>query len=318
MKSAAEFFKYSAATLLGLGLITSPAHATVLVSPTADANTLADTILGSGITITKTTYNGASNASGTFSGGSSAGISINNGIILTSGSAANAVGPNKLDNTSTNNGTPGDTQLDPLTNGNSTNDAASLVIDFTTTGGDLFFNYVFASEEYNEFVNSQYNDVFGFFLDGENIALIPGTTTPVAINNVNGGDPFGTNATNSTLYNNNSLSDPGPASFDIEYNGFTKVFQAKKLALSPGTHKIKLAIADAGDSTLDSAVFIQGGSFADTPVPPTPGEPVPPTTEVPFEFSPGLGLLALGAWGAKAQLTSLLRKRKSSRSGFSV
>ncbi len=150
------------------------------------------------------------------------------------------------------------------------------------------------------------SEVFGFFLDGNNIALIPGTTTPVSINNVNGGNPFGTNATNPGFYNNNDPNDPGSPSFDIEYDGFTKVFQAQALNLKPGTHTIKLAIADTGDSSLDSAVFIQGGSFSDEPA-----------TPIPFEFSPTLGLLALGIWGAIAQLKSLVQKCKSAESAFS-
>ncbi|OOP55722.1 MAG: hypothetical protein AYP45_13160 [Candidatus Brocadia carolinensis] len=49
----------------------------------------------------------------------------------------------------------------------------------------MAFQYVFASEEYNEFVGAGFNDVFGFFVDGVNIALIPSTTMPVAIDNVN-------------------------------------------------------------------------------------------------------------------------------------
>ena len=304
-----QFFKQSAVTLLGLGLITGPAQATVIVGTTADANVLANTIAASnsGITITGSTYSGAPVASGTFAGGSSAGISINTGIVLTSGAAASAVGPNNSDGETGINSTPGDPQLSALIGNVVTNDAASLTINFTTTGGNLYFNYVFASEEYNEFVStgtSGFNDVFGFFLDGANIALIPGSNTPVSINNVNGGNPFGTNPVNSQFYNNNDPSDSGPPSSNIEYDGFTDVFQAQALNLTPGAHTLKLAIADTNDGSLDSAVFIQGGSFGDTPVAPpvaSPVAPVPPT-DIPFEFSPGLGLLLLGVWGTMAQL----------------
>ena len=303
MKLTAQLLKHSATTLVGLGLVTAPAHAAVLVSPTNDATTLSNNILGSGINISKVTYSGAASASGTFSGGSSAGIGINTGIIMTTGDA-NTAGNGTNDS-------PGDADLSNLISGATTNDAASLSIDFTTQGGDLFFNYVFASEEYNEYVNSQYNDVFGFFLDGKNIALLPGTTTPVAINTVNGGNPIGTSATNPSLYNNNN-----PANFDTGYDGFTKVLTAQALNLTPGTHSIKLAIADTGDTLLDSAVFIQGNSFADTPVAPTPGGAVP-ATEVPFDFSPGLGILIIGVWGAIAQLKSKVQKWKSCVSAFS-
>jgi hypothetical protein len=214
---------------------------------------------------------------------------------MTSGQASSAVGPNDSDSTTTANGFAGDTNLDTLIPGFSTFDATVLEFDFETAGGDLFFNYVFASEEYNEYVNTSFNDVFGFFLDGVNIALIPGTTTPVSIDNVNGGNPLGTSASNPAFYINNDLSDGGPF-YDIEYDGFTTKFTAQALGLGAGTHKIKLAIADAGDRILDSAVFIQAGSFSDTPDDP---KKTPEPTSL-------LGLLTIGAFGTK----SLLKGRK--------
>ncbi len=62
-----------------------------------------------------------------------------------------------------------------------------LTIHFTPTGNQVRFSYVFASEEYNEYVGSEYNDLFAFFVGGTNYAVLPGTSTPVAINNVNCG-----------------------------------------------------------------------------------------------------------------------------------
>lgn len=241
------------------------------VTPSADGNLLSSTILGSGITISNISYTGASGASGTFTGGAASGIGIESGILLTSGDAAGAVGPNEVDDYTGSNGLAGDSDLDALIPGYSTYDATILEFDFESAGGDLFFSYVFASEEYNEFTNSTFNDVFGFFLDENNIALIPGTTTPVSINNVNGGNPFGSGASNPDRYNNNDPSDGGPF-FNIQYDGFTDVFLAQALGIGAGTHHIKLAIADAGDSILDSAVFIQAGSFSDKP-PETVPEP---------------------------------------------
>ena len=256
---------------LGLLLVTGQALASLGVTPTATGSALINSILGPGITVVpgSQVYIGAGPASGTFTGGVSAGIGIDTGIILTSGFASLAPGPNNSDAATGANGVPGDASLSGLIPGYSTYDATVLEFDFTTAGGDLFFNYVFASEEYNEYTNSSYNDVFGFFVDDTNIALIPGTSTPVSINNVNGGNPYGTAASNPGLYNNNDPSDGGPF-FDIQYDGFTDVFTAQALGLAPGTHHIKLAIADAGDDVLDSAVFLQGGSFSDEPTPTVP------------------------------------------------
>jgi len=101
----------------------------------------------------------------------------------------------------------------------STNDAAVLEFDFVPTQSTISFQYVFASEEYNEYVD-QYNDVFGFFVNSQNIALIPGSSDPVTINNVNNGD-------NPQYYRDNDYGDfsqntPYPTQFD----GFTSVLQA--------------------------------------------------------------------------------------------
>jgi hypothetical protein len=255
----------SLTVLICLGFLgAANAMAALGVTTTTNGSVLANTILGPGIVLVGSpTYVGASTQAGTFTGGLSAGIGIDQGIILTSGNANDAPGPNNSDSQTTGTGTGGDPQLSAIV-GNSTFDKNILEFDFTTTGGDVFFNYVFASEEYNEYTNTSVNDVFAFFLDGVNIALIPGTSTPVSINTVNGGNPLGVNASNPQFFNNNDLNDGGPF-FNLEYDGFTDVFTAQKLNLSAGTHHIKLAISDTGDSAYDSAVFIQANSFSDTP-----------------------------------------------------
>jgi len=227
------------------------------VSTTNSATTLVNNILGAGVTLVGTpTYNGASGAAATFTGGGNVGIA--SGILLTTGAATIAQGPNNSGSAGYGNGVSGLSSLNALIPGYTTYDATSLSFDFTTAGGNLYFNYVFGSEEYNEYVGSNYNDVFAFFLDGVNIALIPGTTTPVSINNVNAG-------ANSGYYRNNS---PGP--YDTQYDGLTTVLTATALGLGAGTHHIDLAIADAGDYIYDSGVFIQAGSFSDTSTPTVP------------------------------------------------
>ena len=272
------------------------------VTPTDNGTILANTILGSGVTIVgPVTYNGLPVQSGTFSGGLASGLGIESGIIMTSGEAALAVGPN-TGGANVGLGAPGDATLTGII-GSATNDAAVLEFDFTTTQNNLFFNYVFASTEYNGFVNSPFNDVFAFLLDGVNIALVPGTTQPVAINTVNGGNPFGTNATHPEFYKNNDPNDPGPSTFDLNYNGFTSVFTAQALGLTAGTHHIKLAIADTADTILDSAVFIQAQTFSDVPVPPVP--PVPGAIPEPSTWLLlGSGFAALAALRRKASRNS--------------
>jgi hypothetical protein len=295
MNSLTKFLSHTAFTLVGLGIATVPAQA-LTINTTDDPNALVNQIVGGGITFSNATYNGAPLASGIFTNGLSSGIGIGNGIIMTSGDANLAVGPNNAGGAGRNNGFPGDADLNSLIPG-STFDASVLEFDFISDTGDVFFNYVFASEEYPEYVNSNFNDVFAFFLNGENIALIPGTNTPVSINNVNGGNPIGTNATNPQFFIDNSTG-----AFNIEYDGFTTIFTAQATGLVPGsTNTIKLAIADVADASLDSAVFIQGGTFS-AALPPvlSPVASVPEPTTI-------LGLLAFGAFGAA---TGLKRKQQ--------
>ncbi len=125
-------------------------------------------------------------------------LDINEGIILTSGTIENAIGPNNVSNRSFQQYRPGSALLDVVT-GRTTHDACRFEFDVIPGGDSLTFDFVFASEEYNEWVGSQYNDVFGFFISGpgitgdagigsdHNIALIPNSTQAVTINNVNNG-----------------------------------------------------------------------------------------------------------------------------------
>ncbi|MCC7146893.1 MAG: choice-of-anchor L domain-containing protein [Phycisphaeraceae bacterium] len=259
------------------------------------ATDLANAIVGSGVTVSNVSYTGAAGASGIFTGGAAAGITIDKGIILASGSVLNAIGPNNQGGATTDFGAAGDGDLNALVS-YETHDAVVLEFDFTTSTQNLYFNYVFASEEYNEYSNTVFNDVFAFFLDGQNIALIPGTTTPVAINTINIGNIGGSGSP--TPQNPEYFVDNSAAVEDIQYDGFTVPLTAKFLGLSEGTHHIKLAIADASDFVLDSAVFIQGGTFS--------GDETPITVPLPPAVLQGLmGALPLaGAFLARRKLFS--------------
>ncbi len=236
------------------------------------AQQLAQSLVGSGVVVSNVSFTGDFAAAGSFTGGLSDGLGINNGVILASGNISLAAQkPNEDGQTESMSTYPdGDDDLDALIPGYTTYDASILEFDFVPNSSTLSFQYIFASEEYNYYVNSTYNDVFGFFVNGQNIALIPGTSTPVSINNVNRGKsgvdaPSSSN--NGTYFRANETSDSygnwqnaGP--YSIQYDGFTSVLQATATGLTPGqTAHIKLAIADAGDHSLDSAVFLAGGSF---------------------------------------------------------
>ncbi|MBN2728134.1 MAG: choice-of-anchor L domain-containing protein, partial [Bacteroidales bacterium] len=156
--------------------------------------------------------------------------------------------------------------------GNTTYDAAVLEFDFIPSSDTVRFFYVFGSEEYPEYVCSEFNDVFAFFLSGpnpsggsytnENIAKIPGTNIAVAINSINPGvaGAFGlgvcTSLAYSSLYSNNT------GGTTIQYDGFTTVLEASALVTACETYHIKIAIADVMDGAFDSGVFLQAKSFS--------------------------------------------------------
>jgi Bacterial Ig-like domain (group 2)/Abnormal spindle-like microcephaly-assoc'd, ASPM-SPD-2-Hydin len=238
-----------------------------LRDPALTANDLAQALVGPGVTISNVSYTGAPIAAGTFKGGSSI-IGFDSGIILSNGAVSNVIGPNCSSGITWVNNTPGDQDLTAII-GQTTNDAAVLEFDFNPSSPTIRFQYVFASDEYQEFV-FDFNDVFAFFVNGTNIALIPQTNTIVSINNVNNGstDPanVGIPPVNPSFFVNNDFQFPTVAPFNTEMDGLTVVLTATA-KVNPGvTNHIKLAVADALDFVLDSNVFIKGGSLSSTVV----------------------------------------------------
>lgn len=211
---------------------------------------------------------------GYFENGSSS-IGLNKGIILSTGPIQFAEGPNDVTDASGNfEDNSGDIDLNTMAV-DVVRDAVGLSFDFVPLDSFVSFHYVFASEEYCEFVGSNYNDVFGFFISGpgingpfsdnaQNVALIPGTDNAVTINSVN-------HINNSSYYIGNELPDdalecnfayqPSANRPLIEYDGFTKKLTAV-LKLTPcETYHIRLVVADVGDNFYDSAVFLEANSF---------------------------------------------------------
>ncbi len=230
---------------------------------------LAQMLVGPGVTVSNATFTGGAASTGSFSFTNPAVVGFGQGIVLSSGSAADVVGPNLSDWTSTDFCLPGDPALDALS-GFTTHDAAVLDFDFVPTANQVVFQYAFASDEYPEWVNTQYNDVFGFFINGTNYATVrqvagdPNSPfVPVAVNNVNNGNPLDPAfaPARPDLFRANYFNPNGPSALDLELDGITSVltFQAP---VTPGAvNHMKLAIADASDGIYDSAVFIQAGSL---------------------------------------------------------
>ncbi len=255
--------------------------AALSVQSSTNAAAMAAALIGPGVTLVpnSATYVGAGDASGFFFGdtsifGNPAGAS---GVLFTNGSVTNALPPNNIQDASKNNGAPGSIYLDNLLPGGPppprfrTRDASTLTFKITLNHGidGVQWTYAFGSEEYLDFVGQQFNDIFALSLSEDginftNLALIPSTSLPVSINNVN-------DVNNPEYYRDNPVDSNNYAT---QYNGLTTVLTSTATGLTPGKeYTLRFAIADASDANIDSGVFLLGRSIRG-PVSPVPG-PLP-------------------------------------------
>ncbi len=184
------------------------------------------------------------------------------GIIMASGNATIADGPNNQDNAGSGSmGWPGDTDLN-LLSGSNTFNATIIEFDFVPYVDEISFEFLMASEEYgNGSYECIYSDIFAFILthpDGtkSNLAVIPGTNIPVLVTTVHPANST-CDAQNEQYFSQYVPTGAAP----IEYNGFTTSITAKSPVLAGQSYHIKLGVADAGDGQYDTAVFLKGGSF---------------------------------------------------------
>ena len=237
-----------------------------------------DILLGNGIQAFNITYQGGDNQLGYLTGGDDV-FSISSGLILSCDVAENLECPDEF---LTCDGCLGGGFSDPdlldiansvpdLIGGSfsvsSVNDGCVLEFDFIAAGDTVSFDYVFGSDEYETWINTQYNDVFAFFLSGPgitgpydspagfpdgsvNIAGVPNTdpNLPITISSVNSG-------TNPEYYVDNQ------GGTDVCINGYTVPFTASYPVECGETYHIKLAIADGSDTALESIVVLEEGSF---------------------------------------------------------
>lgn len=227
-------------------------------------------IVGSSVVTSNVTYKGAELSKGIFNGFSN--IGMESGIILSSGKAASSQGPNNNSSMSTIMNTSGDNDLQMIA-GNVSGDASVLEFDFIPADSTLSLKLVLGSEEYPEYVNSQFIDEMGVFLSGPsitgpyssppdfpggsiNIALIPSLNLRISMNNINNGTNNNGPCENCSYYVNNNSGEY------IQYDGFTTVIPIGMTSLIPGsTYHLKLAISDIGDKSYDSGLFIEAGSL---------------------------------------------------------
>ena len=157
-----------------------------------------------------------------------------------------------------------DKELQNLTNAK-VNAPAILEFDFTTIDDSIAFNYVFASQEYPDYVGTQYNDAFAFIITDlttdtkENIAKVPNTNTYVSINNIN---QLKNNEYFIPNYQKNDKNQPIYEDCNtIKVGGFTTTLTAKCKVVPCRKYHLKMAVGNVSDYNLQSMVFLEAGSF---------------------------------------------------------
>lgn len=205
-----------------------------------NAVTPSDDVLGSGVTKVTDSVTGGQTQWG-YIGGL---VPNKKAWVLSTGDINSVVGsPSTFASSAL--GQPGSPSLSALS-GRPTYDAVTYTVTLIPTGSTLHIKYAFASEEYPEYVGSQFNDVMAVFVNGTNCATVPGTNTPVSINTVNAN-------TNSQYYIDNAA---GAAGYSTTMDGLTVPLQCNR-AVTPGTPvTVSIAVADSSDSVYDSAVAL--------------------------------------------------------------
>ncbi|MFZ4739729.1 MAG: choice-of-anchor L domain-containing protein [Bacteroidales bacterium] len=238
----------------------------LIINPINNLSLIANYLSGPGVTISNVKFNGSDTTIGNMIGyfelsSPTASFGIDTGIIIANGGVTGAIGPNNSNSLWTPTGciSIGDPQLSSLVPGSFLYDAAVLEFDFIPlTDTVIACKFVFGSEEYPEYVNTAFNDVFGFFITGanpldgmfvnKNLALIPGDTLPISINTVNP-------TMNSQYYINNTGGQT------LQYDGYTTPIMLQQAVIPGQQYHFKVGVADAMDQAYDSGVFIKIKSF---------------------------------------------------------
>lgn len=236
-------------------------------------------LIGSGVTVSNVTFTGLSAQLGGFDG-TGTNIGFAGGVVLSSGDVNSLVGTAD-DDPANEYYSAGDDDLLQVAQSvttnpeagfiDETNDAAILEFDFVPSSTVVSFNFVFGSDEYLTYVNSEFNDAFGFFVSGPgitgpysspagfpngstNLALVPGSgNLPITISTIYPG-------MNAQYYVDNSTGTTNTL------NGFTTPIPVSFNVYCDSLYHFKFAVADCQDAFLNTVVFLEQNSFTSPPV----------------------------------------------------
>jgi gliding motility-associated-like protein len=275
-----------------------PPLPSIVVTPSPTVLNIENLLFGPDVKVSNLVINCPTAAYGTFTGTGS-NLGLNNGLLLTTGSAKYAEGPNNQPDKTQDNTSPGDACLETYSNGggtgcvvggscsqslcNSTSttngvctcmgcnttaqaatsfDACSIEFDVIPTCDSLKINYVFGSEEWPEYTGGNYSDKFAFFISGPGIT---GTDCGGNMQNIavvpGKGIPVSIDNISATTNSQYYLNNKNTLAAGTQYDAITKVLTAKAKVIPCSSYHMKVVIADFGDGIYDSGVFLQKGGI---------------------------------------------------------
>lgn len=218
----------------------------------ASATDMAQTIFGDGVTVVSASYTGDNRSSATYSDGDNVAPGVtpgDTGVILSTGrvsSFTNGSGQsNWRTNTSTNTTSVNNNSDFNAAAGARTYDASWLDVDFIPDNDFMTFQFVFSSEEFPEYANSNFQDFVGVWVNGQQAQMAIGASNP---GNLVGG-------VNQNLYVDNTQDQ-----HNTEMDGFTVTMTLSFPVTAGAVNSIRIGIADVGDSSYDSNLLIAGDS----------------------------------------------------------
>lgn len=224
------------------------------INQNASALQMAEAIFGDGTDVQSASYTGDNRSSGIWSDGINTSENVvpsDTGVILSTGRVrdfTNSNGnANQSNSTSSNTSGPNNQADFNAVAGRNTYDAAYLDVDFIPDGNVMSLQFVFASDEYPEFTNSIYNDVFAVWINGNYVSATPGNGQ-TSVTNIN-------ESSSENLY----VSNTGSA-YNTEMDGFTVTLVLTIPVNDGALNSIRIGIADASDSSYDSTVLIAANS----------------------------------------------------------
>ena len=263
--------------LLLFGSLSATAQMEVVdgaTAPYTPENLIENIFLGDGVVVENVQFEGAAISVGVFNN-AAAELGIDRGIVMSTGRVVTengdiGVGEPSNQFASTNIGSNVSSPNLETLSGKDVLDVTRYTIDFRPTSDTLEFRFIFGSEEYTDYVCTDFNDAFGFFISGpgitgpfangaQNIALVPGTNLPITVSTINDGVADGGSTPCELDYSGFYIDNENNGA--PVFSGFTKVLTARAIVQPCELYTITLEVGDGTDQILDSGVFLEAKSF---------------------------------------------------------